>query len=112
MKNGEESILSLGDLCDTAIIICPHCHNGSCNGGGCDICINDSDAKEFNECKTQVQNYLTEEERLVYQKALRIKHHILGTLSNGEKSIDWKKLKDEGQLSSWEINEVFPEFMK
>lgn len=91
------------ELCETAIIICTHCHNSSCNGGGCDICINDPDAKEFNECKTHVWDYLTEEEKLIYEKGLRIKRHIIDTISRGEKSINWKKLQEDGELSQTEI---------
>jgi len=90
--------------CEVAIIICPHCYNSSCNGCGCEICVNDPDAKEFMECKTQVQCYLNETDKLIYEKALRIKRHILETLAKGEKQIDWKKCQEDGQLSEWEIS--------
>ena len=90
------------DLCDTAIIICPECHNSSCNGGGCNKCINDPDAKEFSECKTHIWNYLTEDEKIIHEKGLRIKKHILETLSRGEKHIDWKLLRERGELSQHE----------
>jgi len=87
------------DLCDIAIIICPECHNGSCNGGGCDVCINDQDAKDFNECKVCVEEYLSEAERIIYKKSLRIKHHIMESLALGEKSIDWEKRFKDGKLN-------------
>jgi len=90
------------DLCDTAIIICPHCNNSSCNCGGCEICINDPDAKEFNECKTRVQDYMNEADRLAYERGLRIKKHILQTICKGEKSIDWEKLFQNGELNHYE----------
>ena len=90
------------DECDVAIIICPHCHNSSCNGGGCDICINDQDAKDFMECNRKIQDYLNEADKLAYEKALRIKRHILDTLSDGEKTIDWEKKFKEGKLNEYE----------
>ena len=89
------------DLCDTAIITCPKCKNGSCNGGGCEECINDKDSIEFNEVKTRVEDYLTEEEIKIYQKCLELKKYILETVRDGDKEIDWNKLDKNGKLSDW-----------
>jgi hypothetical protein len=36
-KAGEYRIVYCA-LCRTIAIVCPHCHNTSCNGGGCDEC--------------------------------------------------------------------------
>lgn len=84
--------------CDTARITCLECKNGSCSGGGCDKCINDFD--EFHKSKTCVESYLTEEERRIYDKCLRIRKLILTSLRIGDSKIDWKKLQKDGELSS------------
>jgi hypothetical protein len=99
------------DLCDIAIIICPEpgCGGSSCNGHSCEKC--DKDITEFNSYKTKVQDYLSKDEIRIYEKCLRIKRHILETLANGEKEINWKKLQSEGQLSGWEEG-LFKEELK
>lgn len=85
------------DLCNCAIIICPECKNSSCNCSSCDKCYDDFG--EFYKCKVNVSNYVTEEEFKVYSKCLSIKRHILESLREGEKEINWKNLKKLGKLS-------------
>jgi hypothetical protein len=84
-------------LCRTAIIICPKCKNSSCNGSGCAECIEDQ--SEFAKTKTRVEEYLSPEEILVYQKAEKLKDFILISIQNGETEIDFKKLYEEGKFS-------------
>lgn len=92
------------DLCGTAAIKCPKCNNVSCNGSSCPECHEDSVA--FNKCKTTVEAYLTEEEQVIYNKALRIRSHILDTLARGDEAIDWEKLGRQGQLSTHDMQFV------
>ena len=40
-KKGNLYHLTYCTLCETDCIVCPHCDNSSCNGGGCDKCIDD-----------------------------------------------------------------------
>lgn len=85
------------DLCDTAIIVCKDCKNSSCNGGGCNSCINDFN--EFNSCKTKIHEYLSDEEIQIYEKCLRLKKHIIESLNCGEKEINWKQRLADGKFS-------------
>lgn len=86
------------DLCATAKIGCPVCKNSSCNGGGCKECIDDF--VEFCEnTKHRVESYLTPEEILVYDKILSLKKHIVDTLKENHREIDWELLNKEGKLS-------------
>jgi hypothetical protein len=87
--------------CDTAIITCPKCHASSCNGSSCPECHEDSVA--FGKLKTSVQDYLPEAEQAIYEKAMRIRSHILDTLGHGESEIDWEKLAVEGRLSEHDM---------
>jgi hypothetical protein len=94
-----KGIYELGwcEICSTAVITCGICGNSSCGSGGCNHCRRDFD--QFNLQKTSVQEYLSPEESLVFEKSLRIKKHILETLGPGEEQIDWLKLAKEGRLS-------------
>ena len=102
--NGEQGkhLVTWCGLCNTAIISClePDCHGSTCNAGGCDKCKKDFD--EFNTYKTTVFEYLTDEEKSVYEKALRIQHFIMETIPTGMKELDWKKLDSEGKLSDYD----------
>ena len=98
-KSGREYVINWCYLCDCAGFSCleKDCHGSTCNCGGCDICGPDQD--EFREYKTSIYNYLTDEEMKVYEKCLRIKKHILETIPEGMKEIDFKFLDKEGKLS-------------
>lgn len=98
-SNGNKYSVGWCDLCDCAFIACfeLNCHGSTCNAGGCDKCKDDFD--EFNTYKTQVENYLTDEEKTIYNKCLRIKDFILSTIPRGDKQIDFKKLQQNGRLS-------------
>jgi methionyl-tRNA synthetase len=87
------------DLCKTYIIGCtdPNCDGTSCNGAGCDKCIDDHN--EFNKLKTSPYEYLSEEERKVLEKNNLLKKYIYDSLCVGESQINWKRLMDEGKLS-------------
>jgi hypothetical protein len=63
----------------------------------CDKCKDDQ--KEFNTYKTCIESYLTEDEIKTYDKCLRIKKFILETIPHGIKEINWKELKEQGELS-------------
>jgi hypothetical protein len=87
--------ISWCDQCDVATIQCPRCKNSSCSGGGCEECKNDPLAHEFFEkAKTHIEAYLTEDEKVVYEKARWIKKYIKTSLARNENEIDWNKIKD------------------
>lgn len=84
--------------CDTAIIICPECHNASCTGGGCEKCI--ADFKEFYDTIVHnVRCYLNIEESKAYEKGIRLQSLIVESVGRGEWALDFNKLKKEGYLS-------------
>ena len=83
--------------CECAIIVCNECKNGSCNGGSCKEC--HEDFLEFRKLPYIVELYLTPEEIKIYQKGLRIQSFIIDTLESGGTFIDWKKMKEEGNMS-------------
>ena len=89
-------------ICDCAYITCPNskCLGTSCNGAGCKECNNDFD--EFLTYNIRVENYLTDKEKNIYHKCLRVKKHILETIPLGIKKIDWKKLNKQKKLSDIE----------
>ena len=97
----DKYIVDWCDLCRTATIRCSDCKNSSCNGGGCPNCLDDF--VEFNhQCKTSVENYLTEEEVKIYHKCLQLKKFIIKTLRNGDKEINWLELDKRGELSKYD----------
>ena len=85
------------DLCNCAYIHCEHCRGSTCNGHGCEKC--KQDGIEFSKYFRSVECYLTPEEAKIYDKCLRLKKFILKTIPQGDKQIDWKKLKEAGELS-------------
>lgn len=89
------------DICDCVSISCPeeNCHATSCNCGSCDKCSADID--EFNSYNCKIENYLTEEEKLIYFKCMEIKKFIIESVCKGEKEINFKKLKEDGQLCEY-----------
>lgn len=95
-------------LCDCAIIICPSCGNCSCNGGGCPECL--KDWPEFKVIKKHVQDYLTPEEHLAYEKGHRLKRMIMESIAAGQPEIDWKKQDEAGKLSEND-REMFKKFL-
>ena len=107
-KNGHY-VVKWCDLCDTATISCleKNCHGSSCNVMGCSKCREDFD--EFNKAKTCIWEYLTLEERDIYDKCRQLKKHIIETIKTGDKEIDWKKLDDEGHLSDYDRWMFLPE---
>ena len=106
----EKYWLSWCDLCNTASIKCPVCEFGSsCNGGSCKEC--HDDFTEFHKCRTTVYEYLTEAEVKVYQKCLRVQDFIMIALERGNQTIDWRKLREEGELSKRD-EEIFREELK
>ena len=85
-------------LCDTAIIVCPHCNNTSCNCSSCSKC--HEDFEEFHaKFHTHIQSYLTMTEELAYQKGLRLRHFIVEGIKMGQGMLDFKALKKAGKLS-------------
>lgn len=97
------------DLCNVAIISCEACGGTTCNCHACEKCSKDFD--EFFKLKRHVEDYLTEEEKLIYQKCLRIKKHMIGSLSKGESEINWQKMYEQGKFSRWE-EELFKKELK
>lgn len=86
------------DLCDTFSIGCPaECKGSSCNSGGCHECIDTH--IDFNKnAKTNPKDYLSEEEKMVYEKIFWLKKYMKESLLENEYSINWKRLKQQGQL--------------
>ena len=85
------------ESCRTAYILCPKCDNTSCNGSGCEECA--TDKLKLKEFKTRVEDYLTEEERKIYEKTERLKRFITMNIQAGENKIDFKTLQKAGKLS-------------
>lgn len=103
----EKYLITWCYLCENAIIGCEDCHGTTCNGGSCEKCRDDF--AEFGLNKTAVHQYLTEEEKRIYQKCLRIKHFILDTLRVGEPEINWERLSKERRLSQFDQELFLPE---
>lgn len=60
------------NCCETAVISCDKCENGSCNGGGCEACSEDFD--EFNKisntilkCDLPLEDRNTPEDQLLIE---------------------------------------------
>ena len=106
-NDGTEYIMWYCDMCECFSIGCNNkeCHGSSCNCGGCDKCIKHHE--EFNKYKISIKDYLNEEEKKIFDKIRQIKKHMKESLFDGDKEINWKKLKEQGKMSRWEINEVF-----
>lgn len=95
--SGNKYKISFCELCDTFSISHSKCHGSTCNAGGCDECKEDFD--EFNEYKTHIWEYLTEDEIKIYDKCLRIKKFIKESILLGQKQIDFKELNKLGKFS-------------
>lgn len=83
--------------CDTAIIVCPDCKNSSCNGGGCESCL--QDFITFCKLKKCPSFFLAEEEKRTAKKIDCLRRYILTCLENDKDPIDFKWLKEEGHIS-------------
>lgn len=77
------------ELCNCLYIGCPVCHNSSCNGGGCKEC--HEVFEDFQNCKSQIQSYLTKEELITFEKIFFLKKLIRESVSLGDYAIDFKK---------------------
>lgn len=86
------------DLCEVFHITHPECKNSSCNGSSCDKChkVFEDFHKNNKHC---VEDYLTEEECLVFHKISMIKHRMSESLRKGESELDKETLD--------RINKVF-----
>lgn len=84
-------------LCDCAMVICPDCKNGSCNGSGCDKCGDDFDT--FRSFANTVEHYLCPLETTCYKKGLRLQRLIVDSIARNESRLDFKTLKKDGHLS-------------
>jgi hypothetical protein len=87
------------DHCNCYSIVCPEpsCDGVSCNGSGCAMC--NDDFKEFHTLKCSVTDYLNEEERAAYRKAMHLKRLIPHMFTYGDTCLDFKKLQREGCMS-------------
>lgn len=108
--NGKAYHLIWCEPCHDATIQCTACENTSCNAGGCGNCLADFEYFTTNY-KYRVFQYLTTDENKVYEKALQIKKFLLDSLAYGEKEINWKRLRDSGEMSRND-EEVFKEELK
>jgi hypothetical protein len=86
------------DLCDVFTIGCTDkkCHGSSCNGHSCDECR--ADHFDFDTAKTYIPQYLNEEEKKVYEKIIWLKRYMKESLLKSEYSINWKRMKQQGEL--------------
>jgi hypothetical protein len=96
------------ESCETFTIICPKCENSSCNGGGCNDCMNDPDNQEFCKGKHAVQWYLNEAELETFLKIQLLKKHLEECIQHGFTEINWKWLKDEEHYCEYD-KKFFPE---
>jgi hypothetical protein len=88
------------DLCETAVITCPVCKNSSCNGSGCEECMKDAD--EWSKTKHLLEHYLPMNEVVIYAKCQQLKRFIVKSLKQSDREIDWSKLLEKGELSSYD----------
>ena len=97
-KSGNKYVVSFCDLCDVFTISCriEECRATTCNAGGCDIC--KDDFNEFRSHISYIEYYLTEEERKTYEKFRWLKKYIKESLVLGETTINWKRMKENGEL--------------
>ena len=86
------------NLCDCAIIICPKCKNGSCNGGGCEFCT--EDWPEFSKFKCNPSYYLNESEKNTYFKIEALRKFIKESIVLGDYEINFDKLNRLGSFSN------------
>ena len=101
-------VVSWCHLCDTAMILCPECHNISCNGGGCPACL--ADYEEWKKVKHHVRDYLSPDEAKSYAKGLSLHRLIKESIRKGQNEIDWHKMNEEGYLSEKD-QETFASFL-
>lgn len=81
------------ELCEAVYLRCPKCKNISCNGSGCDYCV------ITHEYKTNIASYLNPEEIRVFNKIHHLRRLMEESLKMGDKEIDFKKMRDLGQIS-------------
>ena len=89
------------ELCDTFSIKCKDktCSGSSCNAGGCDNCGEAFD--DFHKAKTSITEYLNDEEKKVYEKIWWIKKYMKESLHESEYEINWKRMKQQGNLCGY-----------
>ena len=97
------------DLCDSYNIGCLECDGTSCNSAGCVECIEIHN--DFNKAKTSAIEYLNDEERKVYEKIWWLKRYIKDSLKRSEYEINWKRLKEDGELAPY-AEEIFAKEIK
>jgi hypothetical protein len=71
---GEQYQLYYCNLCDNINIKCAYCENGSCNGMGCDKCIDDF--KLFSSLGFSIYSYMSEEEMRLFERIDYIKRWV------------------------------------
>ena len=92
------------DLCDGFYII--HGDHGSENDRGCAEC--EKDFEDFNNLKTDIFLYLSEEEIFAFEKIRRLKQIIKICVYKDIELIDWAELEKRGELSERD-RDYFPE---
>jgi hypothetical protein len=88
------------DLCEMVEITCPVCKLPSCSGGGCPECSKDYD--EWSKTKHWLEHYISLDEMEIYSKCQRLKKLMVESLRQSESEINWKKLVEKGELSSYD----------
>lgn len=99
------------EMCETFMISCLNekCRGSSCNAGGCLLCL--ADLADFNSAKTQISDYLNEQEKFVYRKIQYLKKYIKESLESGDYEINWQKMESAGNFCKATVK-YFPEEMK
>lgn len=98
------------DLCSVYSLICPDCDNSTCNGGGCEKCKDDF-TYFIKTVKRRINQYLTAEEEEIYNKISHIKNFMRQSILNGEEQINFKELKENGNMSEY-VAELFTKELK
>jgi len=107
----EKYTIDYCDQCETFMVSCPVCNFGSCSGGGCKECHDDTIEFHNTIKKTNISDYLTEEEKLTFTKIHALKRHMWDSICLGESEIDFDKLKEDGKLSQV-TEELFKNLLK
>jgi hypothetical protein len=90
--------LSWCELCGVYSVSFDCCKNGSCGGGGCEKC-HDESAEFSKEYKTWPEYYLTDEEIKAVEKYKAIKKFIPVCIDAGFKEINFEYLDEKGLMS-------------